>query len=108
MRISDWSSDVCSSDLWIDQNSVRFLSPDELEALGAVGLLRNYLNDKAREIERWNAENADERPINQRRPTNIGTFRAYVIDYLRAHRSEERRVGKECVSTSISRWSAFI
>ncbi len=71
--------------LLIDQNSVRFLSAEELTALNEVGLLRNYLQDKAREIELWNTEHSDGRPVNSRRPTNIGTFRAYVIDYLRAH-----------------------
>ena len=71
--------------LWIDQNSVRFLTAEEMDGLREIGLLRNYLADKTQEIAVWNAENSDGKPINSRRPTNIGTFRAYVTDYLRAH-----------------------
>src|SRR3546814_10521490 len=71
MRISDWSSDVCSSDLrfaWC-----RPVEPSEhpTSQLGASVV-----------------------PSGERRPH-------------RPHRSEERRVGKECVSTCRSRWSPY-
>src|SRR3546814_7169638 len=61
MRISDWSSDVCSSDL--------------------------LLRIKQRRIEMRQQGGRDEQPQQER--------------------SEERRVGKECVSTCRSRWSPY-
>src|SRR3546814_6889897 len=66
MRISDWSSDVCSSDL--------------------AGLLAELLN----------------RGLHPQIPS-IGSVGASDL----CVRSEERRVGKECVSTCRSRWSPY-
>ncbi len=71
--------------LLIDQNSIRFLTSEEVEELRQIGLLKGYLETKTREIESWNAEYSDGRPVNSRRTTNIGTYRAYMLDYLRAH-----------------------
>src|SRR3546814_5711674 len=68
MRISDWSSDVCSSDLPIAAPLP--MIPQSLLVSGAI-----TLNSKS--------------PASQ------------------SHRSEERRVGKECVSTCRSRWSPY-
>src|SRR3546814_10326632 len=68
LRISDWSSDVCSSDLLaglLGQSIVIDNKP------GAGGLIGNQAIQKER------------------------------------NRSEERRVGKECVSTCRSRWSPY-
>src|SRR3546814_2885991 len=79
MRISDWSSDVCSSDL----------RP-----------LRPHLHRK--------------RIIKGRRPFQIAGSQRHISDHRlspdskeRTYRSEERRVGKECVSTCRSRWSPY-
>ena len=71
--------------LLIDQNSIRFLTAEEVEEMRQIGLLKGYLETKTREIESWNAEYSDGRPVNSRRTTNIGTYRAYMLDYLRAH-----------------------
>lgn len=73
--------------IYLDQNSVRFVSADEQKKLHRFSLLHNYLADKEKEIETWNATlNAEGKdPINARRTTNIGTFRAYVLQYLRSH-----------------------
>ncbi|GAA4522850.1 mechanosensitive ion channel family protein [Chelativorans composti] len=73
--------------LLIDQSSIRFLSPEELERLSSFLLLKDYLGNKAREIAEWNASLGEHAavPANTRRATNIGTFRAYVQSYLRAH-----------------------
>lgn len=73
--------------LYLDQNSIRFLDEEELERLGAVGLLSDYLENKREELSQWN-EALGERakvPANTRRSTNIGTFRAYVQNYLSTH-----------------------
>src|SRR3546814_4493021 len=74
MRISDWSSDVCSSDLREGRGSRRSKSPSA-------------------------------RSIGSRRSAR-GIYSATRM-IIRRCRSEERRVGKECVSTCRSRWSPY-
>ncbi len=69
----------------IDQNSVRFLDVDELEALHRFALLDDYLDKKENELAEWNAKVALPDEVNKRRITNLGTFRAYVERYLRKH-----------------------
>lgn len=73
--------------LFIDQNSVRFLSESEAQNLTRFVLLRDYLEQKKEELTEWNAKLAEHgrEPVNTRRITNIGTFRAYVERYLRNH-----------------------
>src|SRR3546814_12444219 len=80
MRISDWSSDVCSSDLTIK---------------GGVEFERNRI-------------------YNLFGRTEFGAYTFYGIDHLQSGlydtynlSSDERRVGKECVSTCRSRWSPY-
>src|SRR3546814_5300692 len=79
MRISDWSSDVCSSDL-PDQPVGEIGGRREARRHGGAhrGRVRRHVPALAR-------DRAGERPA----------------------RSEERRVGKECVSTCRSRWSPY-
>ena len=74
--------------LFLDQHSVHFLSAGEIEHLRKFALLKDYLHGKLDELEEWNRRLAaqGEAPLNQRRATNIGTFRAYVERYLRQHR----------------------
>src|SRR3546814_4276757 len=102
MRISDWSSDVCSSDLLVYDVSRwgRFQDPDEAAACELrckrAGITVHYC---AEQFE------------------NDGTIGSSIIktvkramagEYSRElSRSEERRVGKECVSTCGSRWSPY-
>ncbi|WP_368563399.1 mechanosensitive ion channel family protein [Pseudoxanthomonas sp. UTMC 1351] len=73
--------------LYLDQNSVRFLEPDERKRVHRFSLLDGYLASKEGELARWNAQLAErgKEPVNTRRVTNLGTFRAYVEQYLRAH-----------------------
>jgi len=73
--------------LSLDQNSVRFLSDEEVNGLRRFRLLDDYLAHKDAELREWNARElgGDVNPVNARRITNIGTFRAYVIAYLKAH-----------------------
>src|SRR3546814_1106337 len=74
MRISDWSSDVCSSDLEVRAREIL------IYAFAATSVLR--------------IEN--------------GTLRKRIESAVRTIlRSEERRGGKECVSTCRSRWSPY-
>ncbi len=70
--------------LMIDQNSVHFLDDGSLADLSRFGLLRDYLQAKQEEVERWNAGHAGQQVLDSRRLTNIGTFRAYVHAYLKS------------------------
>ena len=67
--------------------SVRFLDDAEIRRLEDFVLLDDYLEHKKKELADWNAELARRgaKPINERRVTNLGTFRAYVEQYLRNH-----------------------
>src|SRR3546814_4690132 len=92
MRISDWSSDVCSSDL-LDLGEIR------------AEHFRRHVEGRA--------------PGDRRRFQILGHVEGELVlaDLeievalqrleLPAERSEERRVGKECVSTCRSRWSPY-
>src|SRR3546814_6026511 len=89
MRISDWSSDVCSSDLDEEQS----------HAVGAglaVGLGREH-------------DNVAKLPVRDEDFLAVDHELVAVAHRLRAHRlqirSEERRVGQEGVSTCRSRWA---
>ena len=73
--------------LYLDQRSVRFLDEAEIRRLEEFVLLDDYLERKRGELAAWNArlEREGAKPINARRVTNLGTFRAYVEHYLRNH-----------------------
>ncbi len=73
--------------LSIDISSIRYLEEADLERLGRVQLLADYLQKKRQEIAAYNAERKVDTslPLNGRRLTNVGTFRAYVAAYLRQH-----------------------
>ena len=73
--------------LLIDQTSVRFLSEEERERMRRFLLIDDYLAEKAVEMADWNAKlvEAGRDPVNMRRSTNIGAFRAYVQTYLERH-----------------------
>lgn len=73
--------------LFIDQSSIRFLHEDERERLRRFALIEDYLARKREELEAWNRKLIEQGrdPVNTRRVTNIGTFRAYVAAYLKAH-----------------------
>ncbi len=70
----------------IDMNSIRFLEDADIERFENFLLLRDYVQEKKREIEEYNARVGETDLVaNARRLTNIGTFRAYVVRYLRDH-----------------------
>src|SRR3546814_8212950 len=94
MRISDWSSDVCSSDLRVALTAV---------FTGAAALLWLKASQQASFAQ---VRPAQHRPLpSYARDTRAGKERAHRPPRVR--RSEERRVGKECVSTCRSRWSPY-
>src|SRR3546814_16291060 len=90
MRISDWSSDVCSSDLVEAALEVARGAPP-LRRTGALPVPVDL------------AEAVDARRAKLR--AGLSQAPARIVDCVA--RSEERRVGKECVSTCRSRWSPY-
>ena len=71
----------------IDMSSIRFCDDAMLERLSKIHYMADYLTEKRREIETWTATHEGEpaTSLHPRRLTNIGTFRAYVVAYLRHH-----------------------
>lgn len=71
----------------LDQTAIRFLTPEERANLKRFALLDVYLDQKDRELEAWNESlvKSGRDPVNTRRLTNVGTFRAYVLAYLKVH-----------------------
>lgn len=70
----------------IDTTSIHFLDEQEQQRLIQARLLKPYMDSRHQEISLWNQQNAaDQSILNQRRMTNIGTFRAYLQEYLRNH-----------------------
>lgn len=69
----------------IDQHSIRFLTSEELEKLKGLELLEPYLTEKIEEIESWNSRlrKKNKPELNNRRLTNIGTFRIYALEYIK-------------------------
>lgn len=71
--------------IYIDQSSIQFLSLQAQSRLKEFLLLENYLDQKQDELKSFNQQLQHESVYNQRRLTNIGTFRAYVDAYLKQH-----------------------
>src|SRR3546814_18328879 len=101
MRISDWSSDVCSSDLTVISEALNILGQS---------LRKSYLPDlilrhtKAVKSQTARASGGSVGLDNQ---LNTIRLNPAPVRGVGGKRSEERRVGKECVSTCRSRWSQY-
>src|SRR3546814_12567323 len=104
MRISDWSSDVCSSDL----EAARKLG---FSASHTMRIAQGLYEDGAITYMRTDGVQMDGSAISAARVAVANRYDAsYVPDKPRQYqtkRSDERRVGKECVSTCRSRWSPY-
>src|SRR3546814_15321766 len=100
MRISDWSSDVCSSDL--GQQVLLELAPGLL-----VDRRERLVHQQHLGVDGEGAGKADALAHDARQLVRVGlleTLEADLADVAPRHRrSEERRVGNECVSTCRSR-----
>ena len=73
--------------LHIDISSIRFCDDAMLERLARIHYMADYLGEKRKELDAWTAEHEGEpaTSLHPRRLTNVGTFRAYVVAYLRHH-----------------------
>ncbi|MEL6214612.1 MAG: mechanosensitive ion channel family protein [Pseudomonadota bacterium] len=69
----------------VDLGTVRFLTPTEVDRFREFALLRDYIDDKRESLRVANADFVDDGNVNARRLTNLGTFRAYMVAYLRNH-----------------------
>src|SRR3546814_14547418 len=99
-RISDWSSDVCSSDLWARRSPAEPSSGRRMarSTRCASSTAKTAIPSPEREFDH------ERRPVQSLRRSEDGAPET-VGDH--DARSEERRVGKECVSTCRSRWSPY-
>src|SRR3546814_21096543 len=112
MRISDWSSDVCSSDLFCVEGFVRG-DPLDDGGSGNTMFFDFGLRLMARQATNTRAVTLEGTPVGSTLTYNPGTDRTVPTDRF-IHfaitrkssiiRSEERRVGKACVGTCRSRW----
>src|SRR3546814_14720640 len=125
MRISDWSSDVCSPDLagiaidgvprqitaegdlaGISRRQVAaVLGVDRAAADRIIGPVRDEDMEVRIERERLGCAGQRRAVAIHADPARRGELLLGLLDLRR--RSEERRVGKECVSTCRSRWSPY-
>src|SRR3546814_19025860 len=117
MRISDWSSDVCSSDLLATRDALSQLPNKSLflEQLGfalrdarpgRLGILYVNVNRMKGFNDALGIAGGDEllRQIGERLRSQL-SGRSFIAKFSGdTFRSEERRVGKECVSTGRSQW----
>lgn len=72
----------------IDLHSIAFCDDEMLARLSRVPYMADYLAAKQREIETWSRRSQGDEPRRTQHPrrlTNIGTFRAYAVAYLRDH-----------------------
>ena len=71
----------------IDLRTIQFADETLLKRFEGIRILRPYLETKLEDIQKYNADVADDfsELINGRRLTNLGTFRAYCVAYLRNH-----------------------
>ena len=85
--MSDSGGRRIKRNLYIDLTSIRFLGESDVTELRKAQLIGEYIDEKTTEITRYNEDNDIDKAhaTNGRRLTNIGTFRAYVIAYLRKH-----------------------
>src|SRR3546814_13123207 len=99
MRISDWSSDVCSSDLQIAQQRRKRLTVIHKDTVFKLGC-GMFVEECRRAAERY--------PDVEVEDVIVDTFAMHLVrNPQRFDRSEESRVGKECVSTCRYRWSPY-
>lgn len=80
--------------IYIDMATVRFLTDNEAERFNRFFLLREYITKKQAELKDYNASVLQDPDliVNARRLTNLGTFRAYLVNYLKSHPSVHQQM----------------
>src|SRR3546814_18067759 len=101
MRISDWSSDVCSSDLFAKAIAHLDIDPSEINKVKRVQWHHvGELNAALKSLQQYATA--------QGFKPDYTAWHTHIAELKQQHAmnsSEERRVGKECVSTGRYRWS---
>ena len=71
----------------IDMNTIAFCTDEMLEKFEKIQLLAGYVSARRKDVEEHNSATGahPDQPVNGRRLTNVGTFRAYVVAYLKNH-----------------------
>lgn len=71
----------------LDINSIKFCTEELLQSLAKFEFLETYINEKNTELEQYNQQKgiSEFADPNSRHLTNIGTFRAYISEYLKNH-----------------------
>src|SRR3546814_18799776 len=125
MRISDWSSDVCSSVLTAPKPAatpatISDAAKEVAKTVGeaalpiakavapiAAGLPPETAVRAALDLAGPTRQNSELQITPPARSLASTKREGPLFDQARSFRSEERRVGKECVSTCRSRWSPY-
>jgi len=73
--------------IYVDISSIQFCTPEMIEKFKKIHYLKDYMENKEKEIEAYNRENQIDPSVvvNGRRMTNIGTYRMYIQNYLTHH-----------------------
>jgi len=73
--------------IFIDVNSIEFCDQEALDRYRKIDYIKDYIEAKQNEVQVYNQQtnSVNESYVNGRRLTNIGTFRAYVLAYLKNH-----------------------
>jgi len=73
--------------LFIKQETVKYLTKDEVDSLKKIQLITSYLNSRQEDIDNHNTEKGADKEwlINGRNLTNLGVFRKYIDSYLNNH-----------------------
>lgn len=73
--------------VYIDIKSIQFATEEMLDRFKKFKLIRDYINEKQKEIEEFNKQLGitDEDTVSRRRLTNVGIFRKYIEEYLARH-----------------------
>src|SRR3546814_18005626 len=103
MRISDWSSDVCSSDLY---TSYEFGDAFVGGGIRYVGSVKTDIDRATRDLPSYTLVDASAGYDFGRIRAQLNVKNLFDKHYF-VNRSEARRVGQECVSTCRSRWAPY-
>ncbi|MDE3740556.1 mechanosensitive ion channel family protein [Maribacter polysaccharolyticus] len=73
--------------LIIKQESIKFLTKENIESLKKIELIREYLTHRSSAIDSFNSENKVDKSllINGKNLTNVGVFRKYIDTYINSH-----------------------
>ena len=84
--MSDYGGRRIMRSILIDISSVRFMEDKDIEKLKKLPSINKYLNVKIRDIQDHNNSlNKENKETEERRLTNLGTLRAYLVNYLKNH-----------------------